>query len=169
MSHSISLHFFSEIIPHSKIHHLQLKSESEDKFVNGSHLSYQGEIHDKEYIYTFHAFYQDGFCVITMDSFHKELKTTIEHKNVYVLPIEWKLIQIANQDLMVWIIDVEKEIFLKYYILKIRKRLQEIPFLKRYIEQEEYDEGSVYIKRTDQKIKKELMWERMKTWFFLMK
>jgi hypothetical protein len=153
----IQFTFPHEILKDSNIRQIVLESSQQENLTNGSHLIYKGEIHSPSHQYKFIGFHQDGFLVITLDVHHKNLGTIIESKDVYVIPIDWKYVQIPNSGLSVWAIDVQQEVFTKMFYLNIRKRLQDIPCIKDFIENHEYKEVGVKLKRVDIETTKDVL------------
>ncbi len=132
----------NEFIQLTNIHRIEMNPNYDDPFlVNGSHLTYSYEFIDqsKNLKYIFKGFHQDGLFVIVIDTYHLDLMTTNELKEVYMIPMEWKMKETPNH-IMVWDIDVgmEKKTGICYK-MNIRKRFRNIPKLKEWIENEDDD------------------------------
>jgi hypothetical protein len=139
--------FSDTIIPSTNLRQILFDTKNSNYLVNGSHEVYE-YLHEFEHlIYIFEGFYQDGFLVIIYDIFDKRTKNRVESRDVFVIPIEWKLVKNSNN--MRWTLDVSTEIHLKIFKLNIRKRMYEIPFLKNFIENSDYEELFIKIKRHD--------------------
>ncbi len=140
--------FSEELIPNSNLRQLFLDIKNAKYLINGSHEVYEYLHEFDNYIYIFEGFYQDGYFVLVYDIIDKRTKNKVESKDVYVIPIEWKLTK-NSENVMRWSLDVNTEIYMKIYKLNIRKRLYEIPFLRNFIENTDHEEIYIKIKRND--------------------
>ncbi len=128
-----------EFIKQTNIHRIEMIPNYDSFLVNGSHLTYSSEIIDqtKQLKYIFRGFHQDGLFVIVIDTYHMDLMTTNELKDIYMIPMEWKMVEIPNH-IMVWDVDIdENKQESIVYKMNIRRRFRNIQRLKEWIENEE--------------------------------
>ena len=95
-------------------------------YYNGSHMNYI-YIHKVQNIdYIFHGFYKDDYFVIIFDSYDNELSVNIEVKYVIILKLKWINKEIKKQN--IYVIDSEnmKNYKIDAYILKNRKKINNI-------------------------------------------
>lgn len=147
--------FSDEIFINSNIRQIHLSVRDIPYLTNCSHEVYESKMDTDDYIYFFEGFHNDGFLVLICDIYDKRVKNRVESKDVFAIPIDWKLVQqtknnyndsIINQHMITkWCIDIGIEVYLKIYHLNIRKRMNEIPLLSNYIETKKYKETR-YIK-----------------------
>lgn len=151
--------FSEEIFPKSELRQINLSVKDVPYLTNHSHEVYESKMETEEYIYLFEGFFNDGFLILICDIFDKRVNNKIESKDVYAIPIDWKLVQqsknnynnirINNHIETKWCIDVGTEVYLKIYLLNIRKRMNDIPLLSNYINNGDYKEKYAKIKRFD--------------------
>ncbi len=153
------LTFSEEIIPNSNLRQIYFDLKNSKYLINGSHEVYEYLYENENLIYIFEGFYQDNYLIIICDIFDKVTKTRVESKDVFVIPIEWKYVKYNN--IMRWTLDVQSEIFTKVFKINIRKRINEIPFIKNFIENTDYEELYIKIKRYDAKFTKDVITKKV--------
>ncbi len=140
--------FSDELVPNSNLRQLYLDVKNVNYLINGSHEIYEYLHEFDNYLYMFEGFYQDGYLVLIYDIYDKRTKNKVESKDLYLIPIDWKLTK-NSDNIMRWSLDINTEVYMKIYKLNIRKRLYEIPFLKNFIENSDFEELYIKIKRYD--------------------
>ncbi len=149
------IQFSDELIPNTNLKKIFFDVKNSNYIINGSHEVYEYLHEFDQYIYIFEGFYQDGYLVIIYDIFDKRTKNRVEAKEVFIIPIDWKLIKSNN--IMRWTLDINTEIQMRIYKINIRKRMVEIPFLKNFIENSDYEELNVKIKRQDMEFTQDIL------------
>ena len=98
------------------------------KYYDHNHLNYIYKQTIDKIDYTFHGFYKDSYLIIVIDSFNQELETTIEHKELVIIKMDWELKKISK-DKSLWILNIQpytKE-RADFFILPLRKKILNNP------------------------------------------
>jgi hypothetical protein len=95
-----------------KIKDLYFVPYEEDIYYDKNHMNYIYEEVIDNIKFIFYGFFKDGYFIIILNSFDKNLDVTIENKNVIIIKLDWTLKRI-NDEKSIWIIDESKLINLK--------------------------------------------------------
>lgn len=87
---------------------------------NISYIQYIYQINKNNIIYTFNGFYRDGYLIVIIDSYDELTKVNIEHKEVVILKLNWKLILDKSDNEYNHISDIQQKRS-KYTIINIRR------------------------------------------------
>jgi len=115
---SIDLCFYDSIF--KNIRRLNFNIDKSIIYQNMSYIQYIYQINKNNIIYTFHGFYRDGYLIIIVDSYDQMTEMNLEHKEVVIVKLNWKLVLDENKDEYYHISDIQRKRS-KYTILNIRR------------------------------------------------
>jgi hypothetical protein len=128
----------------------------EDIYYDKNHMNYIYEEIVDNIKFIFYGFFKDGYFVILLNSFNKDLDITIENKNIIIIKLDWVLKRI-NDEKSIWIIDESKLINLKSDALLFPYRNNFFKFnmidVSDYIKVIDYEVEKVVITSTNEKKK----------------
>lgn len=116
----INLNFEKSII--YDINDISLKPKDEN-YLNLSFLNYYCEKNLNNKIIKFNGLYKDEYLLIFIDIFDSEFKTSVYYKDVIIIKLEWNMKKF-NDDLYLWEIKKYSNKNYKYFILPIRKNIE---------------------------------------------
>jgi hypothetical protein len=106
----------------SEFNEIYFKINENIFYYDNSHINYIAIEEKDNIIYTFYGFFKDNLFLIAIDTYDETLKINIEHKDIFIINLEWTLKKIEENKSM-WVIDIPiwKKINFEYYTLPIRK------------------------------------------------
>jgi len=116
LSIKLELYFYAPIF--KDIRNIHFNINKNISYENMSYIQYIYEVNKNKIIYTFNGYYRDGYLIITIDSYDQYTQVNIEHKEVIIIKLNWKLI--VNDNEYYHISDIQKKRN-KYSILDIRR------------------------------------------------
>jgi len=119
---NLPLQFEKPIIYNIK--EINLKPNSSIDYLNMSYINYYDQITHNNEIIKFHTFFKDEFLLILIDIYDIILKTTVYHKNILLIKLDWELKKFYD-DLYLWEIKNDKNLTFKYFNLPIRRDLED--------------------------------------------
>jgi hypothetical protein len=118
LSIKLELYFYASIF--KDIRNINFNINKNINYENMSYIQYIYEVNKNKIIYTFNGFYRDGYLIITIDSYDEYTQVNLEHKEVIIIKLNWKLIVDNNGKEYYHLSDIQRKIN-KYAILDIRR------------------------------------------------
>jgi hypothetical protein len=118
LSIKLELYFYASIF--KDIRNINFNINKNINYENMSYIQYIYEVNKNKIIYTFNGFYRDGYLIITIDSYDEYTQVNLEHKEVIIIKLNWKLIVDDNRKEYYHLSDIQRKIN-KYAILDIRR------------------------------------------------
>jgi hypothetical protein len=126
MNPDIRLYFSESVVPDTNIQKIILKP-SLKHIINGAHMNYEYEYETYENKYLFQGFYFHDYLILLIDRYHKELDVSVELKQVYFIPIEWKMVE--NNHTSYFILNEPDEKVESIFCIYCRNRIQSLSYL----------------------------------------